>query len=69
VSSATLLDLLVHGEEITTTKHGKPVARLVPASAASREQVDEVTANLKALRHGTTLGGLSWKELRGVGRR
>ena len=46
---ATLLDLVARGEEVTITKHGKPVARLVPASAASREQVDEVIAKLKAL--------------------
>lgn len=25
-----LLDLVQHGEEIVTTRHGKPVARLVP---------------------------------------
>lgn len=25
-----LLDLVEHGEEITITRHGKPVARLVP---------------------------------------
>jgi prevent-host-death family protein len=66
---STLLDRVAGGEEITITKHGKAVARLVPASTANREQVDEVIAKLKALRRGTTLGGLSWKELRDEGRR
>jgi prevent-host-death family protein len=31
-----LLDLLEDGEEIVIHRHGKPVARLVPAAAAAR---------------------------------
>jgi len=68
-SFATLLDLVARGEEVTITKHRKAVARLVPASTASREQVDEAIAKLKTLRRGTTLGGISWKESRDDGRR
>jgi len=66
---STLLDRVALGEEVVITKHGKPVARLIPASTESRERVDEAIANLKTLRRGTTLGGLSWKELRDEGRR
>lgn len=66
---ATLLDLVARGEQVIITKHGKAVARLAPAAAASREHVDEVIAKLKALRRGITLGGLSWREFRDEGRR
>ena len=66
---STLLDRVALGEEVVITKHGKPVARLIPASTESRERVDEAIANLKTLRRGTTLDGLSWKELRDEGRR
>jgi len=66
---STLLDRVALGEEVVITKHGKPVARLIPASTESRERVDEAIANLKTLRRGTTLDGLSWKELRNEGRR
>jgi prevent-host-death family protein len=64
-----LLERVAQGDEIVITKHGKPVARLVPAAATSREHIDAAIAKLRALRRGTTLGGLSWKELRDAGRR
>ncbi len=52
---STLLDRVADGEEVVITKHGKAVARLVPASVADRKQVDEVIAKLKALRRGPPL--------------
>jgi prevent-host-death family protein len=64
-----LLERVAQGEEIVITKHGKPIARLVPAGTGNRERVDEAVAELRALRRGTTLGGLSWKDLRDAGRR
>lgn len=33
-SFSSLLELVERGEEITITRHGKPVAKLVPAEAA-----------------------------------
>jgi prevent-host-death family protein len=64
-----LLKQVAGGEEVVITKHGKPVARLVAAEKAERNQAQEAFDKLKALRRGTTLGGLSWKELRDEGRR
>src|SRR5215475_12245931 len=66
---SALLDRVAGGEEVVITKHGKPVAKLVSATALDRSRVDEAVAQLKRLREGTTLGGLSWKELRDEGRR
>jgi prevent-host-death family protein len=66
---STLLERVSQGEEIVITRHGKAVARLVPAAAADRSRIDRAIAKLKALRKGCTLGGLSWKELRDEGRR
>lgn len=66
---AMLLERVARGDEIIITKRGKPVARLVPAGTADHDRVDEAIAKLRALRRGTTLGGLSWKELRNAGRR
>jgi prevent-host-death family protein len=66
---SALLEEVERGEEVTITRHGKPVARLVPAAAIDRERIDAAIARLKELRAGSSLGGLSWKELRDEGRR
>ena len=44
----SLLDRVERGEEIVITRHGKPVARLVPN--VSRADVDEVQAAFDRLR-------------------
>lgn len=57
-----LLSAVEHGEEITITRHGRPVARLVSAHTPSqgaqsqRERVSSTMARLRTLRQGTTLG-------------
>ena len=64
-----LLDRVAGGEEVVIKKHGKPVARMVAAAARDRADVDEAVEQLRRFRKGTTLGGLSWKQLRDEGRR
>lgn len=66
---SALLDKVRHGEEVVITKHGKAVARLIPAEDAERSEVDTTIKELLALRKGLTLGGDSWKDLRDEGRR
>jgi prevent-host-death family protein len=66
---SALLDRVAAGEEVVITKHGRPIAKLVSAAAVDRERVDDAVAQLRRLRKGTTLGGLSWKELRDEGRK
>lgn len=63
-----LLDRVAAGDEVVITKHGKPVARLVGTQYIDRVRVKDAYEKLKALRKETTLGGLSWKELRDEGR-
>ena len=66
---SALLERVAGGEEVLITRHGKAIARLVPAAAAERARIDEAIARLKAARAGVTLGGLNWKDLRDEGRR
>lgn len=66
---AHLLDQVERGETITITRHGKPVARLVPVGGSSRDERRRAIAQLKELRSGQTLGGLSARELIDEGRR
>ncbi|MDR3634469.1 MAG: type II toxin-antitoxin system prevent-host-death family antitoxin [Isosphaeraceae bacterium] len=66
-----LVERVAKGEEFTITKHGKPVARLVPAGAIKpRLDVRKVIAELKAFSKGNTLGkGVTIRELIDEGRR
>jgi len=65
----TLLDQVEQGEEITITRRGKPVAKLIRADAGfDREKARAAVARIKELRKGVTLGGLSIRELIDEGR-
>lgn len=66
---STLLERVAQGEEVMITKHGKPLARLIPVVTADRARIDQTIAKMKSLRKGCALGGLSWQELRDEGRR
>jgi prevent-host-death family protein len=68
-----LLDRVAQGEEITITKHGKPVARLVPFAATKpKPDVRKAVEDMKRFQqeHGPTLGPkLSVREMIEEGRR
>ena len=54
-----ILAAVAHGEEYTVTRHGSPVARIVPIGrsidAASLANADELVARIKATRKGSIL--------------
>ena len=66
-----LLERVAKGEEFTITKHGKPVARLVPAAAMiAKPDVKQVLEELRAFSRGNTLGkGVTIREMIEEGRR
>jgi prevent-host-death family protein len=66
---SSLLDKVEKGEQIIITKHGYPVAKLVPISGHTQELVHKTIARLKAFAQSNALGGLDWKALRDEGRR
>jgi prevent-host-death family protein len=66
---SALLDRVERGEEVRITRHGRPVARLIPEREIDKKAVDKAIAELKEIREGARLEGLSWKELRDAGRR
>ena len=63
-----LLDEVARGESITITRHGRPVARLVPV-VGRRRSVREAIEAIEAFRQGHTLGDLTIRELIEEGRR
>lgn len=65
-----LLEKVEAGEEITITKHGAPVARLVPVKgSASAEERLAAIERIQKLARGLSLGGLKVKDLIREGRR
>jgi prevent-host-death family protein len=63
-----LLDDVAAGKSVVITKHGVPVARLVPARQQAAEP-REVIAALRNARRGVRLDGLSLRDLISEGRR
>jgi prevent-host-death family protein len=66
---SSLIERAAAGEDITITKHGKPLVKLVRAAAHDPEAALKAFEELRKVRKGTTLGGLDWKALRDEGRR
>jgi prevent-host-death family protein len=66
---SALLERVARGEEVLVTRHGKAIARRVPAAVADRERIDNAISKLKTARAGATLRGLNWKDLRDERRR
>jgi prevent-host-death family protein len=64
-----LLDLVEQGEEVTITRQGKPIARLLaPAARVDREAARAAASRIRAMRQGVTLGDLTIKDLIAEGR-
>ncbi len=70
---SALIDQVEEGQEVTITRRGKPVARLVPV-ATQADRAQEAVAKLHVLRQGIAARGQSFtwaelKEYRDTGRR
>ena len=65
-----LLERVARGERITITRHGVPVAVLVPASPTDQPDVHAAVEAMKAFRKGRSLGGpAAIREMAEEGRR
>ena len=63
-----LLERVARGERITITKHGKPVARLVPVAPQRHLNPRQTIAELRRFRRGRKLGRASLKKMKEEGR-
>jgi prevent-host-death family protein len=67
---SALLAEVARGAEVTITKRGVPVAKLVPVGPTfDREAARRAAAGLREASRGATLGGLRIKDLVDEGRR
>ncbi len=65
-----LLEHVASGEEITVTRHGAPIARLVPVDRTVSEDDRRIAvADMRMLAGRNRLAGLSVKSLMAEGRR
>ena len=64
-----LLERVARGESITITKHGVPVAELIPVPASKKTDINAVIDELKSIRQNVALNGLSIREMIEEGRR
>ncbi len=64
-----LLDEVAKGNTITITRHGVPVAMIVPPPSTRRPDLSAVIAEWRQFRKGITLGGLSLRDMIEEGRR
>jgi prevent-host-death family protein len=66
---SALVERVARGEEITITKHGVPVALLVPAANRRKKDPRKVAERIRALRRGARLEGVTIRQLIEEGRR
>ncbi len=67
---SSLLEQVEKGERVVITKHGHPVAELIPCrDKEDRQKVKQAIQRLKLFAKTHTLGGIDWKALRDEGRR
>lgn len=60
---AELLDAVEAGETIVLTRHGKPIARLVPEHETSKRDVVDAIEALRALRKSLPPAGITVDDL------
>jgi prevent-host-death family protein len=65
---SSLLERVVKGEKFTITKHGKPVAQLVPVDQRDPAQISAIVRRMEQIAADQTLGG-DWMEFRDAGRK
>jgi prevent-host-death family protein len=64
-----LLERVARGERITITKHGVPVALLIPASGRQTASAKEIVEQLRRFRQGRKRGSTTLKRMIEEGRR
>lgn len=65
---SSLLERVEKGERFTITRHGKPIAQLVPVEQRDPDRIRATIARMQELSAGLRLDG-DWKEFRDAGRK
>lgn len=65
----SLLERVQHGERVTITKHGVPVAMLVPVVPVAKPDIRAVIDELRTFATGHTTGDMTIRQMIEEGRR
>jgi prevent-host-death family protein len=65
---SALLERVAEGEEVLITKHGRAIARIVPAVGVDRVRAQAAIAAMRREARGRRLRGLSLRRMREAGR-
>jgi prevent-host-death family protein len=65
---ASLLQRVARGESFTITRHGAPVAQLVPVQKRNPERIKAAIQRIQEIAAGQMLDG-DWREFRDAGRK
>jgi prevent-host-death family protein len=57
----SILDDVERGESMIITRHGKPIARIIPEAEVNRERVERAIASMRELRE--RIGKVSLEEI------
>ncbi len=64
-----LLQRVSKGETIRITRRGVPVAKLVPADEAKKQDLKKIVREIREIRKGISLKGLTIREMINAGRK
>ncbi len=66
---SVLLEQVEKGEQVLITKHGHPIARLIPSKTPDQENIRLAIKRLQEFNKTNRLDGLDWRALRDEGRK
>ena len=64
-----LLNRVSKGETIRITRRGIPIAKLVPSGEGESKDLKKIVREIREIRRGASLGGVTLRELINEGRR
>ena len=59
-----LLVRVENGERVTITKHGRPVAELIPAHRHDREKARAAMERIRELTKDVDIGDMTWEDIK-----
>jgi prevent-host-death family protein len=65
----SLLEKVGKGEEVIITKHGVPIAKLVPVTEAEKRDRKDVVQSLLKFAKGNSMGGMTIRDMIDEGRK